>query len=120
MTAAERAEWNRHVAERGRGRPKIGAGAVRIPISLEGGLAERLDAFAQKTGAKRSQVIARALEMLLAVEGNSGKAVDELREQLGRLVRGMAADRKGEVAGRVGFQDKGFASDRKNRRPAAG
>jgi hypothetical protein len=68
MTDAERAEWARHVAERGRGRPKIGAGAVRIPISLEGGLAERLDEYARRTGMKRSQVIARALERLLSTD----------------------------------------------------
>lgn len=69
MTEAERAEWDRHVAERGRGRPKIGAGAVRIPISLEGGLAERLDDYARRTGMKRSQVIAQALEKLLSTTG---------------------------------------------------
>jgi hypothetical protein len=67
MSAAERAEWERHAGERRRrGRPKIGAGAVRLPVCLEGGLAERLEAFAERIGAKRSQVIALALELLMA------------------------------------------------------
>jgi len=68
MTDAERAEWDRHVAEHGSGRPRISTVAVRIPISLEGGLAERLDEYVRRTGMKRSQVIARELERLLSTD----------------------------------------------------
>jgi hypothetical protein len=41
-----------------RGRPKIGKGAKKISISLEGGLLQKTDALAKKTGVNRSELIA--------------------------------------------------------------
>jgi hypothetical protein len=54
MTAAER---NQERKLR-RGRPKIGKGARKISISLEGGLLRRADALARKQGLNRSELIA--------------------------------------------------------------
>jgi len=56
MTATERAEERR--LRRGRGRPKIGAGARKVSISLEGDLLKRADVLAKKRGMKRSELIA--------------------------------------------------------------
>jgi hypothetical protein len=52
MTAAQRA-----VERRLRGRPKIGAGAKKVSISLEGRLLKMTDALAKKEGINRSQLI---------------------------------------------------------------
>lgn len=56
MTAAERAQERR--LRRGRGRPKIGKGARKISISLEGDLLHEADALARKKGMNRSELIA--------------------------------------------------------------
>ncbi len=56
MTSAERAEERK--LRRGRGRPKVGAGARKVSISLEGGLLRKADALAKKEGVKRSELIA--------------------------------------------------------------
>ena len=62
LTAQERAEYKRAVK---RGRPKIGRGAKRVLITVEGGLLERADAFAERNGMTRSQLIARGLESVM-------------------------------------------------------
>jgi hypothetical protein len=56
MTLAEKAQEQelRH----GRGRPKIGKGAKKISISLEGDLLHKADALAKKKGVNRSELIA--------------------------------------------------------------
>ena len=56
MTTAERAEERR--LRRGRGRPKIGAGARKVSISLEGELLKQADVLAKKRGMRRSELIA--------------------------------------------------------------
>ncbi|MGD1277859.1 MAG: hypothetical protein ABR964_11640 [Tepidisphaeraceae bacterium] len=56
MTAAQRAQERK--LRRGRGRPKVGKGAKKISISLEGNLLQRADALATKKGVNRSQLIA--------------------------------------------------------------
>jgi len=56
MTAAERAQ-ERKLCRR-RGRPKVGAGARKVSISLEGGLLRKADALAKKGGVNRSELIA--------------------------------------------------------------
>ena len=57
MTAAERTEEQK--LRRGRGRPKIGRGARKVSISLEGDLLKKTDALAKKKGVNRSELIAR-------------------------------------------------------------
>jgi hypothetical protein len=122
MTAAERAEWERHAGERrGRGRPKIGAGAVRLPICLEGGLAERLEAFAERIGAKRSQVIALALELLMAdSKTSSARSVADVVARIRALnphLSPQAGTYHPLFAGDVGFAG---AAEPKRRRRSAG
>jgi len=56
MTAAERGEERK--LRRHRGRPKVGAGAEKVSISLEGGLLRKADALAKKEGVNRSELIA--------------------------------------------------------------
>ena len=56
LNARERKLWQQ--ARRGRGRPKIGKGAKKISISLEGNLLDKADAMAKKRGVNRSELIA--------------------------------------------------------------
>jgi hypothetical protein len=56
MTPQEKAQ--EHELRRGRGRPKIGKGARKISISLEGDLLHKADALAKKKGVNRSELIA--------------------------------------------------------------
>jgi hypothetical protein len=56
LSAKERKLWNQ--AKRGRGRPKIGAGAKKVSISLEGELLKAADAMAKRKGVNRSELIA--------------------------------------------------------------
>ncbi len=50
------------LAKRRRGRPKLGIGAVKVLVTLDPALLERVDAYAKNKKLKRSQLIARALE----------------------------------------------------------
>ena len=56
MTPAERAQERK--LRRGPGRPRIGAGARKVSISLESKLLKQADAVARKRGMKRSELIA--------------------------------------------------------------
>jgi len=60
LNAGERRLWE--LAKRGRGRPRIGKGARKISISLEGNLLERTDALAKRRGVNRSVLIAGFVE----------------------------------------------------------
>jgi hypothetical protein len=53
--------WNRAK----RGRPKIGKGAQRVLITIEGGLLQDTDRAARRSGKNRSQFIADALHTAL-------------------------------------------------------
>jgi hypothetical protein len=55
LSLKERKLWEQ--AKRGRGRPKIGKGAKKISISLEGDLLHKADALARKKGLNRSELI---------------------------------------------------------------
>jgi hypothetical protein len=59
-----KALWD--LAKRRRGRPKLGTGAVRVLVTLDPRLLERVDAYAKEENLKRSQLIARALEKELS------------------------------------------------------
>ncbi len=52
-------------AKRKRGRPRLGAGAQRVLITVESSLLKRSDAYAHKHGLTRSALVARGLEILL-------------------------------------------------------
>jgi len=54
MTSGERAQERKLR----RGRPRIGKGARKVSISLEGGLLRKTDALAKKRGLNRSELIA--------------------------------------------------------------
>jgi uncharacterized protein (DUF4415 family) len=54
LTPRERKLWE----QAKRGRPKIGKGAKKISISLEGDLLHKADALAKKKGVNRSELIA--------------------------------------------------------------
>ncbi len=68
LNAKERKLWQQ--IKRGRGRPKIGAGAKKISVSLEGDLLKAADAMAKKKGINRSELIASFI-----AAGLRGKAV---------------------------------------------
>jgi hypothetical protein len=65
--ATERAKWERALSKRGR--PRRGAGATVISISVERGLLERADWTARRLGITRSELIARGLRAALAATG---------------------------------------------------
>lgn len=47
------------------GRPRVGAGAEKLRISMEKGLLKKVDAYAEAHGISRSDLIARGLRKLL-------------------------------------------------------
>lgn len=63
LTPAERKFWNS--IKRGLGRPKIGKGAVVVPISLERGFLQEVDAFAKANHLKRSQMVSEGLRLVM-------------------------------------------------------
>ena len=62
-----RARWQR--AKRKPGRPREGAGAKVISVSLEKGLLTQADRLAKKRGVSRAKLIARGLRAVLRAEG---------------------------------------------------
>jgi hypothetical protein len=66
LNAREKAQWQRIRRKLRRGRPKVGRGVKRVMISMEAGLLDRTDAFARKHHLKRSELIARAVETIIA------------------------------------------------------
>lgn len=63
LTVAERKQWNR--IRRGLGRPRIGQGAAIVPVSIERGLLEEVNAFAKANHLKRSQMVAEGLRLVM-------------------------------------------------------
>jgi hypothetical protein len=104
LTAEERAKWDRAAAgdtvslRVGPGRPKVGEGSVVVPVSLEAGLLRRALVFARDAGVKRSELVARALELLLdGATEIGGKKVGVRQSPTGRgngLRKGKAAVRR--------------------------
>lgn len=66
---AARAKWARAAAKRGR--PRRGAGATVISVSVEQGLLERADWTAKRLGITRSELIARGLRAAMAAAGEA-------------------------------------------------
>ena len=67
MGPAERARWDR--ARRKPGRPRRGAGAKVISVSVERRLLGRSDALARNLGITRASLVERGLKAVLAAEG---------------------------------------------------
>ena len=65
LTAAQRAQHRRAGARAKAGRPKIGAGAKIVPVSIERGLLAQADAFAQRHHLKRSKLVADGLRLVM-------------------------------------------------------
>lgn len=65
LTAADRKLLAR--AARGPGRPKVGAGAKRVLVSIEARLLDQADDTARRLGLTRSELIARGLRSAIAV-----------------------------------------------------
>jgi hypothetical protein len=63
LTTAERRFWDK--VKRGLGRPKVGRGATVVPISIERGLLEEVNAFAKANHLKRSQMVAEGLRLVM-------------------------------------------------------
>ena len=63
LTAAERKTWE--TARRKPGRPRRGAGAKVISVSMERGLLARSDALARELGVSRASLIERGLRAVL-------------------------------------------------------
>ena len=63
LTAQERIRDRR--ASRKRGRPRVGAGARRVLVTIEASLLRRSDIYADKHGLSCSALIARGLQELL-------------------------------------------------------
>jgi hypothetical protein len=69
-TPAEAAKLRKAVrrAKAKRGRPRVGAGAERVLVTIERRLLRRADAKAKAVGSSRSQLVAKGLELVLAGE----------------------------------------------------
>jgi hypothetical protein len=69
----------------GPGRPKVGEGAVPVPVSVEGALLRRAIANARKLKLKRSEYFSKALQLLTdgqaEVAGVTVKAVTMVTEK---------------------------------------
>jgi hypothetical protein len=72
MTAREREAMVKQFTKRGqkqrgkaRGRPKVGRGAARVSVSIEGGMLKALDAYARQHGLSRSEVLVRGASQLM-------------------------------------------------------
>jgi hypothetical protein len=63
LNASDRKLWKQ--IKRGLGRPKIGRGAAIVPISIERGLLDEVDAFARAHRLKRSQMVVEGLRLVM-------------------------------------------------------
>ncbi len=63
LSPADRARWQR--ARRKRGRPRVGAGAKVVSVTIEKTLLKRVDALAKKAGVSRARLVAAGLARLL-------------------------------------------------------
>lgn len=73
LSPAERARWDRMQANqpprsgkrRGAGRPTVGAGAKPVLITVEAGLLQEIDAYAEGHDLSRSQLLAEGVRRML-------------------------------------------------------
>ena len=74
LTPVQRASWDR-AKKRKPGRPVVGQGAKRVPVTIEGGLLAEADAYAKRHGLKRTQLIADGLRLAIDRGASGGAAV---------------------------------------------
>jgi len=63
LTPSERKFWGS--VKRKLGRPRIGQGAAIVPVSIERGLLQKVDAYARANHLKRSQMVAEGLRLVM-------------------------------------------------------
>jgi hypothetical protein len=72
MTAAQRKRWDKSVREAKSlrlGRPTVGAVAKQISVSMELDRLSRVDRYAEARDLKRTEVIAKAVDLLMSRAG---------------------------------------------------
>jgi hypothetical protein len=69
LTPAKRKQWARIKRKMRMGRPKVGAGAKQISVSMEIDRLDRVDRYAKAHALKRTQVIAQGVDLLLSRAG---------------------------------------------------
>jgi hypothetical protein len=65
LTVKDRADLAR-AARKNPGRPKVGEGAERVLVTIEGGLLKRADAYCKAKNLKRSELIAIGLQRAMS------------------------------------------------------
>jgi hypothetical protein len=65
LTVAQRKLWAQVQRETRRGRPKLGQGAKMIPVSIERGLLQEVNAYAKTHRLNRSQMVAQGLRLFM-------------------------------------------------------
>ncbi len=63
LSPAGRRAWRK--AKRKRGRPRVGAGAERVSVTIERALLKKADREAKGLGVSRAQLIARGLKAVM-------------------------------------------------------
>jgi hypothetical protein len=97
LSAEQRRKWDRARGggsasmHAGPGRPKIGEGAVAVPVSIEAALLRRAIAKAEALKLKRSEYFAKALELLtdgeVAIGGTRLRVAADVGKREGKSVR---------------------------------
>lgn len=64
LTAEQRRRWRG--IRRAMGRPRVGAGAARVQVTVERGLLAEADAYARQHGITRAQLIARGIRLAMS------------------------------------------------------
>ena len=91
LSTAARAKWERAKAGGSAslhlrpGRPKVGEGAIAVPVSVEAGLLRRAVAKATALGMKRSEFFAKALQLLTDGRTDFGGKVIETSARRGSM-----------------------------------
>lgn len=65
LSPEQQEQWRRVRRRLKRGRPTVGMGAKRVPVSIEKGLLAEADAYAKRHKLKRSQMVAAGLRLVM-------------------------------------------------------
>jgi len=65
LNAAERKPWDGLKRKLRAGRPRVGAGAKLVAVTIERNLLARADRYAKGHGLKRTEMIAKGLELVM-------------------------------------------------------
>jgi hypothetical protein len=105
LSSTARAKWEKARAggsaslHLGPGRPKVGEGAVHVPVSVEAGLLRRSITKAAALGLKRSEYFAKALQLL-----TDGRA--EIGGRTVTAARGDSGSPSASKSGRIAAKKK--------------